>query len=264
MEFGVVCVCCGYRTLSEPPGSHEICPVCGWEDDVYQLRWPYRSGGANKSSLIDAQRRFASLTAEGEADRVGVRADVADFGREPFWRPIDVGRDRFEARGGHLALWPEDRTVLYWWRRRTGTAWWEEVPPAVLEFAAQDSMPASEFIAAVQAVAGTAPPADPDNLSGMSIDFDHYLGRCPSIRKVAISSSPDPARQLTARCLAERAASPGRVADEITRAWLRDLRYSYWEAHSVRTTATSVELHVATQPGKRDYFITATIIVEWT
>jgi hypothetical protein len=31
-------VCCGYRTMSEPPGSHEICVVCRWEDDVYQLR----------------------------------------------------------------------------------------------------------------------------------------------------------------------------------------------------------------------------------
>jgi hypothetical protein len=264
VESAVVCVCCGYRTLSEPPGSHEICPVCGWEDDVYQLRWPYRPGGANESSLIDAQQRFASLAADGEADRVGVRADVADFDREPFWRPINADRDRFEPRGGNLALWPEDRTVLYWWRRRTSTSWWEEIAPTMLDFAAQDGMPASEFIAAVRAAAGTAPPADPDNLSGMLIDLDHYLRRCPSIRRVAVSSSPDPARQLTARCLAEHAASPRRVAEEITRAWLRDLRYSYWETHSVRIAPTSVELHVATQIDKDGYFITAVIIVVWT
>jgi len=112
--------------------------------------------------------RGRGSAAEGEADRVGVRADVADFDRELFWRPIDADSDRFEPRGGHLALWPEDRTVLYWWRRRTGTAWWEETAPAVLDFAAQDGAPASEFIAAVRAVAGTAPPADPNNLSGMS------------------------------------------------------------------------------------------------
>jgi hypothetical protein len=151
-----------------------------------------------------------------------------------------------------------------WWRHRTGTAWWEEIAPAVLEFPSQDGAPVGKFIEAVRAVASTAPPADPDNLSGMSIDFDHYLWRCPSIRKVAVSSSSDPARQLTARCLAERAASPRRVAEEITQAWLRDLRYSCWEAHSLRITPTEVELHAATQIDKGGYFITAVIIVEWT
>jgi hypothetical protein len=79
-----------------------------------------------------------------------------------------------------------------WWRHRTGTAWWEEIAPAVLELPSQDGAPAGEFIEAVRAVASTAPPADPDNLSGMSIDFDNYLWRCPSIRKVAVSSSSDP------------------------------------------------------------------------
>ncbi|GLW27663.1 CPCC family cysteine-rich protein [Actinoplanes regularis] len=93
------------------PGSHEIRVVCGWEDDVHQLRRPYRSGGANESSLIEAQR---SLAASGS----GREADVAAFDRAPFWRPIEVGRDRFEPRGGNLAPRPEGRTVMYWWRRR--------------------------------------------------------------------------------------------------------------------------------------------------
>ncbi|WP_164842603.1 CPCC family cysteine-rich protein [Actinoplanes solisilvae] len=158
MEPAVVCVCCGYRTLSGSPGSHETCVVCGWE-------------------------------------------------------------------GG---------------------------------------LPGAEFIAAVRAIAGAAPAADPDNLSGISIDFDHYLWRCPSIREVAVSSSADPARPLTARCLAESSASPRRVAEEITQAWQRDLRYAYWETHSVRITSTSVELHAATQVDKDGYFITAVILVGWS
>jgi hypothetical protein len=242
MEFA--CVCCGYRTISEPPGSHEICPVCGWEDDVYQLRWPYRSG-ANRSSLIEAQKEAPAS---------------ADFDRDPFWRPIDPRRDRFEPRGGQLALWPEDRTVLYWWRRRAGTAWWEEAAPAgVLEF----DEPNAGFADAVRAVAAVAPPADPDNLSGMAMDFDHYLWRCSSIRTVTVSSGPDPVRQLTARCLAERSASPHLVAHEITEAWLRDLRYSYWEAHSLRIAPTSVHLDVATRIDGDGYFIAGTIVVEW-
>jgi hypothetical protein len=247
VDVAYPCVCCGYRTLAEPPGSHEICPVCGWEDDVHQLRWPYRSGGADKVALIDAQKTLAA------------RVDVADFDREPWWRPIDAGRDRFEPRGGQLAPWPEDCTVLYWWRRRAGTAWWEEVASAVLRF---DDGEDAVFVEAVRAVAAVAPPADPDNLSGMEVDFDHYLRRCPSIREVTVRSRPDPVRQLTARCLAEPAASPHRVAAEIEEVWLRDLQYGYWEAHALRVTAASVRLDVATRIDEDGYFIAGAIIVE--
>jgi hypothetical protein len=263
VHLAYACACCGYQTLSEPPGSHEICPVCGWEDDVYQLRWPYRSGGANKSALIEAQRSLAARATSGEGNRARIRAGVADFDREPYWRPIDVGRDRFEPHGGHLALWPEDRTVLYWWRRRAGTAWWEEATHAAVGLDEEDGAKSAEFIDAVRAVAAAAPPADPDNLSGMATDFDHYLWRCPSIRTVTVSTDPDPARQLTARCLAEPAASPNRVAGEIKEVWLQDLRYSYWEAHSLQLTPTSVRLDVITKIDENGYYITGSIIVGW-
>lgn len=264
VELAYPCACCGYRTLSEPPGSHEICQLCGWEDDIYQLRWPDRTGGANAGSLIDAQRSLATSGSSGDASRARVHADVADFDREPFWRPIDDSRDRFERRGGNLAPWPEDRTVLYWWRRRAGTAWWEAVTPTVLAFGGEDDTRVTEFIDAVRAVAAAAPPADPENLSGMAIDFDHYLRRCPSIRQVTVSSSPDPARQLTAHCLAEQAASPHHVAAEIEEVWLRDLRYQHWEAHLLQITPTSVELHAATMTNNDGCYITASIITRWS
>jgi hypothetical protein len=40
-------------------GSYDICPICGWEDDVSQLRFP-RMHGANKVSLIEGQRISSS------------------------------------------------------------------------------------------------------------------------------------------------------------------------------------------------------------
>jgi len=120
------------------------------------------------------------------------------------------------------------------------------------------------FIAAVRAVAAVAPPADPHNLSGMSLDFDHYLWRCPAILEVAVRSSPDPARQLTARCRADPAASPQRVATEIEQAWLRDLRYRHWEAHLLRVTPTSVQLDVATQVDEGGYYVTGLITARWS
>jgi len=52
------CPCCGNIVHDQPPGSYSICPVCTWEDDIIQLRWPDYSGGANGPSLIAAQSSF--------------------------------------------------------------------------------------------------------------------------------------------------------------------------------------------------------------
>jgi len=50
------CVCCGAYTMREkPPGTYEICPVCGWEDDPIQFRDPDFAGGANEMSLNEAR-----------------------------------------------------------------------------------------------------------------------------------------------------------------------------------------------------------------
>lgn len=261
MDLPYPCVCCGYRTLGEPPGSHEICQVCRWEDDVYQLRWPYRARGANKPSLIDAQRNFGRYGACDEHSLDEDRADPADYSREPHWRTIDLQRDRFEPAGGALAAWPDDRTVLYWWRRRRGRFWREEmqaVEPPV------DDADLTAFAEAVRAVAAVATPADPDNLSGMAIDFDHYLAQCPSIREVTVTTAPDRAPQITAACLAEPATSPVRIAQEVEQIWLRDLRYRHWEVHRLRTTPTSVELEVATRVDEDGYYITGLIMVQWS
>jgi hypothetical protein len=109
MTLRYPCVCCGYVTLDEPPGSYQICPVCSWEDDVVQLRWPDSAGGANRSSLLTAQQDY---------ERSG-RPAPNDVARDPDWRPIDLRRDRFEPEGVQLLPWPDDRTAFYWWRRPT-------------------------------------------------------------------------------------------------------------------------------------------------
>ncbi len=59
MEKLFVCPCCGYRTLNDdPPGSHEICEVCFWEDDGVQYYDPDYRGGANSVSLRTGQKNF--------------------------------------------------------------------------------------------------------------------------------------------------------------------------------------------------------------
>lgn len=51
------CPACGFVTVDEEAyGTHNICEICKWEDDAVQLANPACGGGANATSLIDAQR----------------------------------------------------------------------------------------------------------------------------------------------------------------------------------------------------------------
>ncbi|MCA1217213.1 hypothetical protein LCE31_01970 [Streptomyces sp. 8L] len=113
------CSCCGHRTLESPPGLHDICPVCFWEDDVMQLRWPCLERAANGVSLVTAQDNYRRTGAcEERFEGSSVRMPLQGEETEPWWHPVDLTRDRFEETLVALAPWPNDRTVLYWWSER--------------------------------------------------------------------------------------------------------------------------------------------------
>jgi predicted RNA-binding Zn-ribbon protein involved in translation (DUF1610 family) len=58
-EAKFACPVCGQLTLDEePPGTFDICGVCGWEDDAVQFRDPDFRGGANQKSLNEARARW--------------------------------------------------------------------------------------------------------------------------------------------------------------------------------------------------------------
>ncbi|MFI7386777.1 CPCC family cysteine-rich protein [Streptomyces sp. NPDC049813] len=106
------CPCCGHLVFDAGrgwPGSYEICPVCFWEDDGVQLRYPNMGGGANRPSLIEAQRNYAAYRACEERGRRHARPARADEPRDPSWRPIDPARDSFEdLHEVDPAPWPSD------------------------------------------------------------------------------------------------------------------------------------------------------------
>lgn len=44
-----------YLVYGDPPGSFELCPICNWQDDIAQLRFPTYTPSTNDMSLVEAQ-----------------------------------------------------------------------------------------------------------------------------------------------------------------------------------------------------------------
>ena len=113
------CPCCGYLTWSKP-GSYDICPICGWEDDLSQLRFAAMAGGANRVSLIEGQRNYIET---GSCDptalatgRMTVRPPTGEV-RDPGFRQL-ASSDIEPATHGvdQGSTYPTDPTALYYWR----------------------------------------------------------------------------------------------------------------------------------------------------
>jgi len=102
------------------PGHHQVCPICGWEDNLAQLRFPLMPGSSNHVSLRDGQLNYRDCGA-AERRNVGLtRRPLAEEKVDAGWRLLDVDADNIEQpqRGEPYAdTYPyEDTTVLYYWR----------------------------------------------------------------------------------------------------------------------------------------------------
>jgi hypothetical protein len=112
------CPVCGYLVFDMQPGSHHRCPICCWEDNLVQLRFPLMPGGPNSVSLEKAQHNFAEFGA-AERRHAGMGRRPVGEHRDSAWRPLDPERDNVEqpARGiDYSDSYPtRDTTVLYYW-----------------------------------------------------------------------------------------------------------------------------------------------------
>lgn len=128
------CPCCGYLVFSEPPGSYEICPVCGWEDDLSQLRFAAATG-ANHVSLVEAQLVFAVREQRGDNES-GRAPEELGYVRDPTWRRVDSDFDRIEIpRLGqdYGRRYAADHTAYYYWRQTDPRDWRLDVAESCIE-----------------------------------------------------------------------------------------------------------------------------------
>ena len=113
------CPCCGHLVFNESPGSYEICPVCFWEDDISQLRWPDSRGGANRPSLIQAQNNFRRWGAIETRLVACVRRPFPSEPLDPTWRPFDPDVDEIEpwvSGYDYGSSYASDPTTYFYWR----------------------------------------------------------------------------------------------------------------------------------------------------
>jgi hypothetical protein len=115
------CPCCGYLVFDSAPGSYDICPICYWEDDIWQLRFPHEAGGANTVSLVEGQANFVAYGACEDHVREYTRKPRPNEQRDRHWHPVDDARAKVECRGDTQDIqgsYPRDRTLLYYWSPR--------------------------------------------------------------------------------------------------------------------------------------------------
>lgn len=108
--------------FDQPPGSYDICPICFWEDDWFQILVPAMHAGANGITLIEAQHNYASCGACEPTSLDSVRQPNPDEQRDPTWRPFDPMRDFYDDASPPPG---RDERVYYWrpeyWRRQQTT-----------------------------------------------------------------------------------------------------------------------------------------------
>lgn len=110
------CPCCGYLIFDRPLGSNSICTICFWEDDWYQLEYPYEHGGPNHLSLADSQKNFAIFGACEVRLLHFVRHPYAHEAREVGWRKLAQVVDVVPADDPHLEWQQRPNADNYYWR----------------------------------------------------------------------------------------------------------------------------------------------------
>ncbi|MEY4904026.1 MAG: hypothetical protein RLZZ292_1841, partial [Bacteroidota bacterium] len=83
------CPCCGYKTINREDTFYDLCPVCFWETDPYQLANPEYKGGANQSSLTEAQQHFILFGACEKEDVFKTRMPLEDETKDVEFQTFD-------------------------------------------------------------------------------------------------------------------------------------------------------------------------------
>jgi hypothetical protein len=125
-----------------------------------------------------------------------------------------------------------------------------------------------EFDAQKLNICASGPPSSDDNLLGMEIDSDYYLGDPGDAvdadfdlwRDMEVAQRPGQEWLITGVAQA-RPNDAAAIADSLSRIWDSYLRYGYREAHTVERHADEVVLLAVTQIDPGAFWVTVKVTV---
>lgn len=108
------CPACGFLVFDNQLGSYDIYPVCHWEDDLVQYKYPTMSGGANTESLLTYQKECLKQIPLDITEHNG-------FKRDQKWRPLQrtdslKTDDLPQTKQGYFDAITDENLKYYWER----------------------------------------------------------------------------------------------------------------------------------------------------
>lgn len=88
MNEKVTCNVCGYKTL-DARCDWDICPICGWEDDVLVTKEDLKSPANRGTRVSQAQANFMMFGASLRSRTALVRSPDESDERDKKWMPMD-------------------------------------------------------------------------------------------------------------------------------------------------------------------------------
>src|SRR6185436_11569484 len=75
----LTCPACGYLTIT---ADHDICPICRWQFDPWQVSHPDDANGPNYVTLRQAQKNFESFGAADPREIQSAKKTLANYKRD--------------------------------------------------------------------------------------------------------------------------------------------------------------------------------------
>ena len=120
-----------------------------------------------------------------------------------------------------------------------------------------------DFREEVVRVMSSGPPSTGDDLLGMEIDFNAYLGDLDALdtTSVSVRRTPRPDLLISAECSAASGASIAEAAEAVGQAWREHLRYRFHEAHHLSLSNDEALFRFITQVGPARFYVTGQVTI---
>ena len=107
----------------------------------------------------------------------------------------------------------------------------------------------------------SGPPSRGDDLLGMEIDFNGYLGGLDELEQstISVSRTANVETLILVGCSPAARSSLGEAAEAVRQTWLTRLRYNFFEAHHLVVRDDQAVLRFITQIGPAGLYVTGQV-----